>query len=411
VSLPFFIARRYFLSRRKKNFINIISLLSMAGVAFSTAALVIVLSVFNGLEGLLRSLYTSFDPQLKIEAVRAKTFEATPELISSIKRIDGVAIVTEVIEDYAYVKYRDAEMAAIIRGVSENFIDQRRLDNHIVNGKLQLRDGDVGFAIVGAGVQSTLSVAVEDDSHAMQVYYIKNAPTTSLDLSRVYSRKSIRPGGVFSIEKNYDENYIFLPLDFAVELLDYGNKRTFLEVKCNGENDVENVKRAIASTLGASFRVLTNEEQHKDLYRLLNMEKLFTFLALSMLILVGSINIFFSLMMLAIDKKKDVSILFALGAHPRLIRSIFLFEGGIISFLGAGIGLAAGGLICWLQDRLGLVGMGMENAIVAAYPVEMRGSDFLYIAAVVVVITLVISFYPAVLAARSTKQTGMNEFL
>jgi lipoprotein-releasing system permease protein len=411
VSLPFFIARRYFLSRRKKNFINIISLLSMAGVAFSTAALVIVLSVFNGLEGLLRSLYTSFDPQLKIEAIHAKTFEVTPELLGSIKSIEGVDIVTEVIEDYAYVKYRDAEMAAIIRGVSENFVDQKRLDGHIVNGKLQLHEGNVGFAIVGAGVQSTLSVAVEDDSHALQIFYIKNAPTTSMDMSRVYSRKSIRPGAVFSIEKNYDENYIFLPLDFAVDLLDYGNKRTFLEVKCKPEGNVENVRRSLSAALGSSFRVLTNEEQHKDLYRLLNMEKLFTFLALSMLILVGSINIFFSLMMLAIDKKKDVSILFALGAHPSLVRRVFLFEGGIISFLGAGIGLVSGGLICWLQDKFGLVGMGMENAIVASYPVEMRAFDFLNIASVVVVITLAISFYPAILAARSTKQTGMTKFL
>ena len=376
----------------------------MAGVAFSSAALVIVLSVFNGLEGLLRSLYTSFDPQLKIEAVRAKTFEATPELLTSIKGVQDVDIVTEVIEDYAYVKYRDAEMAAIIRGVSDNFIDQRRLDNHIVTGKLQLREGDVGFAIVGAGVQSTLSVAVEDDSHAMQVFYIKNAPTTTIDLSRIYARKSIRPGAVFSIEKNYDENYIFLPLDFAVELLDYGNKRTFLEVKCSGDARVEEVKAALQKVLGAGFRVLTNEEQHKDLYRLLNMEKLFTFLALSMLILVGSINIFFSLMMLAIDKKKDISILFALGAHQSLIRRIFIFEGGIISFLGAGTGLVAGWLIVWAQDRFGLVSMGMENAIVSSYPVEIRSLDFINIAVVIVLITLAISFYPAVLAARSYSQ-------
>ena len=373
----------------------------MTGVAFSTAALVIVLSVFNGLEGLLRSLYTSFDPELKIEAVRAKTFEVTPELLNSIKAVDGVDIVTEVIEDYAYVKYRDSEMAAIIRGVSDNFIAQKRLDDHIINGTLRLREGDVGFAIVGAGVQTTLSVATEDDSHAMQIFYIKNAPTTTLDLTQVYSRKSIRPGAVFSIEKNYDENYIFVPLDFAVELLDYGNKRTFLEIKTTGDNKTEAVKREVQSLVGDGFRVLTNEEQHRDLYKLLNMEKLFTFLALSLLILVGSINIFFSLMMLALDKKKDISILFALGAYPQLIRRIFLSEGCIISFIGAATGLLAGGLICWAQDNFGLVGMGMENAIVSSYPVEMRSFDFVSIGAVVVIITVVISLYPAVLASRS----------
>lgn len=373
----------------------------MVGVAFSTAALVIVLSVFNGLEGLLRSLYTSFDPELKIEAVKGKTFEVTPEFVASLKSVSGVHIVTEVIEDYAYVKYRDAEMAAIIRGVSENFLDQNRLDGHIINGSLRLHEGDVGFAIVGAGVQTTLSVATEDDSHAMQIFYIKNAPTTTVDISRVYSRKSIRPGAIFSIEKNYDENYIFVPLDFAIELLDYGNKRTFLEVKTAEGHKTEDVKRSLQNLLGPDFRVLTNEEQHSDLYRLLNVEKLFTFLSLTLLIVIGSINIFFSLMMLALDKKKDISILFALGAYPRMIRSIFLSEGCIISFVGAATGLIAGGIICWAQDKFGLVGMGMENAIVSSYPVEMRVTDFLIIGLVVAAVTISISFYPAVLASRS----------
>lgn len=401
MSFSFFIARRYFLSRRKKNFINIISILSMTGVAFSTAALVIVLSVFNGLEGLLRSLYTSFDPELKIEAVKGKTFDATPDLVSSINTVEGVQTVTEVIEDYAYVKYGDAEMAAIIRGVSENFLDQNRLDDHIVDGKLKLHEGNVGFAIVGAGVQSALSVSTENESYALQIFYIKNAPTTTVDLSKMYSRKSIRPGAVFSIEKNYDENYIFVPLDFAIELLDYGIKRTFLEVKTAPGSKTDDVKRALQSRLGDNFRVLTNEEQHRDLYKLLNMEKIFTFLALSLLILVGSINIFFSLMMLALDKKKDISILFALGAYPKLIRLIFLSEGAIISFMGAATGLMAGGAICWAQDRFGLVGLGMENAIVASYPVEIRFTDFATIGVVVTIITIAISFYPAVLAARS----------
>jgi lipoprotein-releasing system permease protein len=401
VSFSFFIARRYFLSRRKKNFINIISFLSMTGVAFCTAALVIVLSVFNGMEGLLRSLYTAFDPELKIEAVNARTFEATPELLSSLKSVKGVAIVTEVIEDDAYVKYGDAEMAAIIRGVSDNFLDQKRLDNNIVDGTLRLREDNVGFAIVGAGVQSTLSVATENDSHALQIFGIRNTATSNMDPSRMYARKSIRPGAVFSIEKNYDENYIFVPLDFAVELLDYGLKRTFLEVKTAAGSETDDVKQALQSQLGDGFSVMTNEEQHRDLYKLLNMEKLFTFLALSLLILVGSINIFFSLMMLAIDKKKDISILFALGAYPSLIRRIFLSEGAIISFSGTATGLLAGGVICWAQDRFGLVGMGMENAIVASYPVEMRTSDFGIIGLVVTIITIVISFYPAVLAARS----------
>ncbi len=373
----------------------------MVGIAFSTAALIIVLSVFNGLEGLLRSLYTSFDPEIKIELVKGKSFDVTDELLSKIKSIQGVGIVTEVIEDYAYVRYRDADMVVTMKGVSDNFIDQHRLDNHLVDGKLALRENGIKYAIIGRGVQYALSVGIEENIFPLQVFYIKNVKSTSMDPSQLYAQSALQPGGVFSIEKTYDENFIFVPLDFAKDLLNYGDKRTSLEIQTNPGNNVYEIQDEVKKALGDSFRVLTNEEQHKDLYRLLKIEKLFTFLALSMLIVVASINIFFSLMMLALDKKKDISILSALGAHESFIQKIFLNEGALIAFLGAGIGLILGGVICWLQDTFGLVGMGMENAIVNSYPVEMKFTDFLLTALVIISITAIVSFYPARKASSS----------
>lgn len=373
----------------------------MVGVAFSTAALIIVLSVFNGLEGLLRSLYTSFDPELKIEAVEGKSFERSDELLSKVQGIEGVEVVTEVIEDYAYIRYRDADVVATIKGVSDNFIDQHRLDQHIVQGELKLKKDGVAFAVMGRGIQYALSVAVEDEMYAMQVFYIKDLRRTSLDPSQMYARKSIRPGGVFSIEKNYDENYVFLPLDFVADLLDYGDKRTALEIKTKEGVDIYEVKEKVAQAVGSSFQILTNEEQQKDLYRLLKMEKLFTFLALTLLLAVGSINIFFSLMMLAIDKKRDISILTAVGASQNLIKRIFFSEGAFISFIGAGTGLLLGGLICWAQDKFGLVGMGMENAVIPDYPVTMIWTDFALTSLAIVLITMLVSFYPASLASKS----------
>lgn len=400
MNLPFFIARRYFLSKRKKNFINIISILSMTGVAFTTAALIVVLSVFNGLEVLLQSLYTSFDPELKIESVKGKSFEVNDTLRSSIQSIEGVKTLTEVIEDYAYVRYRNADMIVTIKGVSQNFLDQHRLDGHITEGELKLLKDSIPFAIIGRGVRYTLSAEVEDDLHALQVFYIKDLKGSTFDPSKIYSRKDIRPGSVFSIEKNYDENYIFVPLEFARELLDYGSRRTALEVQTDGR-EVTQTQQALRDKLGEGFSVLTNQEQHRDLYRLLKIEKLFTFLSLSLLLLVGSINIFFSLMMLAIDKKKDISILAAMGAHPSLIRRIFLTEGALISFIGAGIGLLLGAVLCLLQEHVGLVGMGMENAIVANYPVQMKLADFVMTSGAVVCVALLVSYRPAALAARS----------
>ncbi len=373
----------------------------MVGVAFSTAALIIVLSVFNGLEGLLRSLYKSFDPELKIEATLGKSFEVTPDLLAKIQKIDGVEVVTEVIEDYAYIRYRDADVVATIKGVSDNFIDQQRLDDRIVQGEMKLKKDGIDFAIIGRGIQYALSVAVDNDMYALQVFYIKDLRRSSLDASQMYARKTIRPGGVFSIEKNYDENYVFLPLAFVQELMDYGNKRTALEVKTTSGSDIKDVRKNIQQELGNSYTVLTNEEQQKDLYRLLKIEKLFTFLALSLLITVGSINIFFSLMMLAIDKKKDITILTAMGASKNLISRIFFSEGAIISFLGAGSGLILGAAVCWFQDRYGLVGMGMENAVIANYPVVMIWTDFALTSAVIIGVTFLVSFYPARLASGS----------
>jgi lipoprotein-releasing system permease protein len=217
----------------------------------------------------------------------------------------------------------------------------------------------------------------------------------------MYARKSIRPGGVFSIEKNFDENYIFLPLDFTQELLNYGNRRTWLEVKTNPDADVESVKKRIVAKLGDDFKVLTNEEQHQDLYRLLKLEKLFATLAFASIALVGSINIFFSLMMLALDKKKDISVLFAMGANPKLVRKIFITEGAIIAVVGAFVGLLFGSFVCFIQEKFGLVSMGMENAIVTAYPVKMELTDFLTTSGFVIVFTFLTSFFPASLASRS----------
>jgi lipoprotein-releasing system permease protein len=401
LSLSFFIARRYLVSKRKANFINIISILSIGGIAFSTAALIIVLSVFNGLEDLLRSLNNSFDPQIKIEASRGKSFESSQELLSKIKSVKGVDIVTEVIEDYAYLRYRDANQVVIIKGVSDNFVGQNRIPpENLVEGEFKLKEGAVNYAIIGRGIQYTLSIAVNDPLYPLQVYYIKNVSSVGLDPSKLYARQNIVPGGVFSIVQSFDENYIIVPLRFTQVLFDYGNKRTSLEVKITDRSDVFEVEKRIQNVLGEEFNVLNHEEQHQDLYKLLKMEKLFTFLSLTLLLVIGSINIFFSLMMLALDKKKDISILKAMGAHDNQVRNIFLAEGVLIAFAGALIGLALGIAFYWLQQNYGLISMGMETSITQGYPVKMKAADFMVTMGVITIITVLISIHPARMASR-----------
>jgi lipoprotein-releasing system permease protein len=401
LNLPFFIARRYLISKRKANFINIIGILAIGGVAFSTAALIIVLSVFNGLEELLQSLNNSFDPEIKIEARVGKTFRSSPELLDRVKSVEGVEVVTEVIEDYAYLRYRDANQVAIVKGVSDSFLEQNRIPKeNIVEGELKLKEGPINYAIVGNGIKYTLSIATNDALYPLQVFYIRNVNAAGLDPSKLYSRQSIVPVGVFSIVQNFDESYVIVPLRFTQELFNYGDKRTSLEVKVAEKADVFKVEGAIQEKLGETFNVLNHEEQHKDLYKLLKMEKLVAFLALTLLLVIGSINIFFSLMMLALDKKKDIAILKAMGAHDSQVKKIFLAEGVLIAFTGAFLGLALGFAFYWLQQKYGLISMGMETSITQGYPIKVKAFDFVVTMFVITIITILISLKPAKMASK-----------
>jgi lipoprotein-releasing system permease protein len=373
----------------------------MGGVAFVTAALIIVLSVFNGLEELLQSLNNSFDPEIKIHATQGKSFVATDALLKKIKNTPGVDVVTEVIEDYAYVRYRNANQIVTLKGVSDNFLKQKRIPAEaMTDGKLALKEKGIHYAIVGKGVQYKLSIAVNEPLYPLQVFYIQNVKSAGLDPSKLYSKKTITVGGVFSIVQNFDENYIIVPLDFAQDLLNYGDKRTSLEIKTKPEFSVFGVEEELQNRLGDAFTVLNHQEQHQDLYKLLRMEKLFTFLALTLLLLIGSINIFFSLMMLALDKKKDISILSAMGADAKQISRIFITEGALIAFSGALLGLILGGAFCFLQMKYGIISMGMVTSVTQGYPIKVRVVDFVSTLAVVSIVTFLISAYPAKVASR-----------
>jgi lipoprotein-releasing system permease protein len=374
----------------------------MIGVSIITAAFVIVLSVFNGLEGLLHSLNNSFDPEIKIEARKGKSFEVTQELMRKVEGVEGVEVVTEVIEDYVYARYRTESNNQVItiKGVSENFLAQNRIPKeNIVEGEFELNKQGVNYAIVGSGVKATLGIFIGDNMFPLQLYYIKNVKPT-LDPSKMYSRMNILAGGVFSIVQQFDDNYVIVPLKVAEQLMDFKNRRTSLEIKIKEGSDIFVVEKQLEKILGDDFKVLNHEEQHVDIYRLLKMEKLFTFLSGTLLLGVGSINIFFSLMMLALDKKKDISILSAIGASQKTIRNIFLFEGGLIALSGALSGLLLGAGFCYLQQNFALISMGMENAVLEGYPVTMYSSDFISTLIAVSLITLLVSVRPAVLASR-----------
>lgn len=401
MNLSFFIARRYLISKRKKNFINVISIIAAFLVALITAAIIVVLSIFNGLSELIRSLNNSFDPEIKIVAAKGKSFRTTPELIHDLQSINGVEFVTEVIEDYSYVQFNNASQIVIIKGVSENFVKQNRIPpKNMVKGELLLKDGDSQFAVIGYGVKYSLSVEIENNFHPLNFYYVRSSAGRSFDPTKQYTQRSIMPGGVFSIMQGFDENYVLVPLEFAQDLMNYGDKRTSLEIKTKMGSSEETVEKSLQEKLGKDFNVLNQNEQHADLYRVLRLEKLFSSLASIILLIIGSVSVYLSLMLLALDKKKDITVLSALGANKNLIRNVFLTEGVLISLIGAITGVVAGTLIVFLQQKFSLVSMGMAHSVTEGYPIKLIYTDVLYVLVMMVVVTVVISFRPAIVASR-----------
>lgn len=379
-----------------------ISIISMIGVAVGTMALVVVLSVFNGLEGFIRSLYNSFDPDIKVMPVRGKSFVMDSLNLEKIQQIDGIAFVSEIIEDNAYVKFRDSEMVVKIKGVDDQFLKNTRLQQSIVEGSLLLEKDNLNFAVIGRGIQYTLNISDINDYYPLRFYYPKRRRGSSINPAQLINQRSIGIGGVFAIEKQYDMNYVLVPIDFAGNLMDYGMRRTSLEINVKDYRDIQSVKSQISRIVGPSFEVLDSDQQHASLITAIKIEKLFVFLTFSFIIAVAAINIFFSLTMLAIEKKKDIAVLYALGSGRKLIRSIFLHEGAIISFSGAVMGMALGILICFIQQQFGIISMGVDTSVIDAYPVEMKLGDFIYSSLSIIFITMLFSSRPAFIASRSS---------
>lgn len=375
----------------------------MIAVAIISGAIIIVLSIFNGLGDLIHSLNNSFDPEIKVQATQGKSFQINSSLLKKMEEVPGVQIVTEVIEDNAYARYNNANQVVTLKGVSSNFIDQNRIPREsVVEGELALQKKGIPRALIGYGVKNTLSISLEEDFHALQLFYPKNLKSGVLDPSKLYTQKNILPVGVFAIIQNFDENYVIVPLEFAQDLLNYGNKRTSLEVKTKEGFDIEQVEQVLQNVLGTDFNVLNSEEQHQDVYRVLKLEKLFASIAAVLLLVIGSINIYFSLMMLALDKKRDITILASMGADSRLLRKVFITEGLLIAAIGTFLGLLSGAMIVLLQQNFSLVSMGMNSSVVDGYPVKMVLSDFVYVFFIMTVVTILISSRPAALASRFT---------
>jgi len=373
----------------------------MVGVAISTMALVAVMSVFNGLEDLIRGLFSSFDSELQVTPVAGKSFVATEDWLNAIRKVEGVEVITEVIEDNALLEYRGNQHIARVKGVSDNYFDHERFSKGYFWGDTTLGTALRPGAILGRGVAFALSVNLDDINSVLQIYYPK-APKSaaSLDPNQLYAAGQVEPRGFFSIEQGVDNEYILVPLDFFKDLLNYGQKRTALELKVASGHSISTVQQAVQTHLGAEFAVKNADEQHATLIRTVKLEKLVVFLTLTFILALASFNIFFSLSMLAIEKKKDLAVLKSMGAKNSLIRRIFLKQGALIAFSGAFLGLILGLLLVGAQEKFGLISLGISSGVVDAYPVRIHWPDLGWISLAVVTITLLASWRPAWIAAQ-----------
>jgi lipoprotein-releasing system permease protein len=394
VNLSLFIAKRYFFSKKKRSFINVISMLSMLGVCVGTMSLVIVLSVFNGLEELNRMIFKAQDPDLKVELIEGKGFELSDEVVSKIEKIKSVSFVNPVIQDNALARNGDAQMVVTIKGVDQKFEQVSPLVNSVVEGRLMLQQDSIPYAFVGGGVYGMLGLNVQDFLYPLEIWYPRNQKLNVLNPEDNINTIIVPVSGVFSLEQQFDD-LIFLPIEIVEQLTDYQGKRTAIEVYLSDEEVTNTVKSELKDIMGGAFTVKDRDEQNEALFKAIKIEKLFIFVSLLLIIGIASFNIFFSLTMLVIDKQDDIQTLSALGAKRNLVQRIFFTEGAMIAFIGASIGLTLGAIICWLQMQFGFVTMGMQSAIVDAYPVEMKLSDFVYASLGIIIITVIAAFFPA----------------
>ena len=405
MNFPLFIAKRYFLTKKSQRAINIVSMISMIGVMIGTGALIVVLSVFNGFESLVISLYNSFDPDIKITATEGKSFIPGPALTSSLSNIAGIAAVSLTLEENALVKYHDKQYIATIKGVDENFfkvtgVDTMLADSRAVDSKghkiFELASGDTDYAIVGGGIAYNLQLNMGDFFSQLDLYAPRRDAGSLSHPEEAFNRKFISPSGVFAIQQEFDSKYILVPLRFAREMLDDEQRVSAIEVSLIPAASEEEVKAEIGKLLGSSFNVKSRFEQHALLYRIMKSEKWAVFLILAFILLIATFNVVGSLTMLIIEKQKDIAIFYSMGADAVLIRKIFFAEGLMITLVGAGIGLIIGGIICYVQRQFGIIELGNSRSfVIDAYPVKVKVQDFFSVFFTVFLIGSVAAWYPA----------------
>ena len=372
-------------------------------------ALIIVLSVFNGFEKLVISLFNAFNPDLVVNVKEGKTFSSNIVPDDKIRQIPGVLYLTDVIEENALVKYKDKQYIVTLKGLGEDYARMSGLDTMMSEGKFILQDKEKDFAVLGYGIAYYLGANLVDYLNPISIYVPQRTGNFSGAFESAFRNDIIFPSGFFSVQQDFDTKYVILPIRFAKKLLEYDNEITGVEISLSKEADQIQIKQHIQDLFGPKFSVKNRFQQQELLYKIMKSEKWAIFLILSFILFVATFNVIGSLSMLILDKRQDITLLQCLGANQATVKNIFLTVGLIITFTGAISGLIVGALVCWLQQTFGFVKLGSVGStfVVDAYPVYMQPMDFIFIFLTVIVIGLLATWYP-VYNIRKIDPPGLN---
>lgn len=399
MNFPFYIARRYLFSKKSTHAINVISGISVVGVAVATTALVVTLSVFNGFHDLVASFFTQMDPQLKITPVKGKTAPADDPILTKIRHLSEVEVATECLEEQALAVYGDRQQMVIVKGVEDNFNQLTHIQEILEgDGDFELHAADLSYGIPGLGVAYQLGLGYTYE-HPLRIFAPRREgqlnmanPTEGFVVDDLYS-----PGVVFCMKQGkYDKNYILTSIAFTRHLFDLDGRLSSLELRLKPGSDFERVKSQMEEIAAGKFYVQDRYEQQDDTFRIMKVEKLIAYVFLTFILMIACFNIIGSLSMLIIDKKEDVVTLRNLGATDHQITRIFLFEGRMISAIGAILGVLIGLLLCWLQQQYGIVRLGSSEGsfVVDAYPVSVHPWDIVLIIITVIAVGFLSVWYP-----------------
>lgn len=398
MNFPFFIAKRYLFSKKSHNAINVISAISVCGVALATLAMVCTLSVFNGFQDMVATFFTAFNPQIKITSVKGKVFDGSLPVFQKIKSMPEIAVYSESVEDNAMVQYKGRQVMAVIKGVEDNFDKLTPIDSILFGrGELVLHDEVVDYAIPGLQLLSTLGTGIRF-LDPLEIYAPKRGTRINMSnpMSSFVSDELFSSGLTFTVnQEKYDASYILTSIGFARRLFQYTTEVSAINLRLTPNANEDEVISQLKKTLGDEFRIQNRYEQQADTFRIMEIEKLISYLFLTFILMIACFNVIGSLSMLIIDKKNDVNTLRNLGASDAQIVKIFLFEGRMISFIGAVAGVLIGLALCLIQQEYGVISLGQSGSfIVDAYPVSVHAWDVIAVFVTVLVVGFLSVWYP-----------------